>query len=700
MLKINFHNIKNFIRKYLSYIIIFAYATLIFLLMVKINVFRYNDFGQGKFDLGNMTQMAWYSLRGKFMYLTDYFGSNVPRWSMSHVDPILILFLPIFYFISHPLTLVFSQNLLVILGAFLIFEIAKLKTKNEIFSVFLALSYLSFPALGFVLSITGYHGVTPAIFFFLFFVYYYEKFLSEQRQFRIKDYLILIVLMIITMMGKEQISLYFLMFGIYISFTSKFKKFGYGVSLFGLVWFLICFMVIIPHYASYRIDSFEKFVGEMGINKDEVPNVYSANYFLARYSEFGESYTEIAKNMLLNPLRVASIFVTGDKLDNMYYTFGPLGYLNFLHPLIMLVAMPDLFINYATSQGGVGTAEIYNHRISMIIPVLFISISYGVGFLQKFLSNFFYEKYLKRALIILGCILFINNIYFSLYVGEKNPLFAWFTESLVKRVFAKSDLKIIKNEAKVGDIVAISPYIENDRGCVRRIINLIPPLVSVSGPDYMGSHLAQRETYAIFPAGKLTSDYLIVDIFSKKLLNILGLSWSLNRGFMEDVFKSKNYDLVFSCSNLMVFKKNDNSLVDNEKLHLAPVQKLLTYNSKFDFEIYKEVFLVDSKFNSSGTIGEYFNITNVYQRKDSSGIADYNLFTTLIHKNTGDMYQFVNYPTVVFKTIDEFEKDKFYEEQMRFKIPEYLDKGKYLIYVGLDNRVKTKSIYLGEIDLN
>jgi hypothetical protein len=459
-------------------------------------------------------------------------------------------------------------------------------------------------------------------------------------------------------------------------------------------------MVIIPHYASYRIDSFEKFVTEMGINKNEVPNVYSANYFLARYSEFGESYLEIAKNMVLNPLRVASIFVTGEKLDNMYYTFGPLGYLNFLHPLIMLVAIPDLFINYATSQGGVGTAEIYNHRISMIIPVLFISIAYGIGFLQKFLSKFFYEKYIKIAVILIGFFLFINNIYFSVYVGEKNPLFAWFSESLTKKVFAKSDVKAVKSSVKVGDLVTISPYIENDRACVRRIINQIPPLVSVSGPDYMGSHLAQRETYAIFPAGKSTSDYLIVDIFSKKLLNILGLSWSLNRSFIEDVFKSKNYDLVYSCSNLMVFKKNSNSQEDSEKLHIAPVQKLLTYPSKFDFEIYKNVFLVDSKFKKTAQSGEYFDLTNVYLRKDSTGIADYNLFTTLINKDSGEMYQFVNYPTVVFKTLDEFEKDRYYEESLKFKIPEYLEKGKYSVYVGLDNRIKTRSVYLGDLEIN
>ncbi len=81
MFNTTLQKIINFIRNYFFYLVILGYSILIFSLMVKINFFRYDDFGQGKFDLGNMTQMAWYSLRGKFMYLTDYFGSNVPEFS-------------------------------------------------------------------------------------------------------------------------------------------------------------------------------------------------------------------------------------------------------------------------------------------------------------------------------------------------------------------------------------------------------------------------------------------------------------------------------------------------------------------------------------------------------------------------------------------------------------------------------------------
>ena len=215
----------------------------------------------------------------------------------------------------------------------------------------------------------------------------------------------------------------------------------------------------------------------------------------------------------------------------------------------------------------------------------------------------------------------------------------------------------------------------------------------------MGSHLAQRETYAIFPAGKSTSDYLIVDIFSKTLLTILGLSYSLNRDFIEDVFKSKNYNLTYSCSNLMVFKKSSQNIVDNEKLHLLPIQMFNTYSEKFNFEIFQNVKIVDFEFDKEVKLGEFLKAKNVYQRQDSGDLSEYKVFTTLVNRDSGDMYQFVNPPSTIFKTLDEFKKGKYYEEQLELRIPEYLERGKYMLFVGLDNRIKTRSVYLGDVEI-
>jgi uncharacterized membrane protein len=418
MIKNLFLKINSYLPKNKYMFILVLYMLIVFGSMVKINFFRYENFDMGKFDLGNMTQMSWYTLRGQLMYLTDYFGSNVPRWSMSHVDPILVVFIPLFFIFPHPLTLVFAQNLLIILASLFIYKISELKTKNKLFSLFISLAYLTYPALGFLLSWTGYHGVSPAIFFFLWFFYLVFKYEDEKRLLGVVDYLKLFLLLIVTLSGKEQISLYFVLLGIYIVIKTAYKKFGIFVSVFSLVWFLTCFFVIIPNYAHYRIESFEKFTSELGLSKEEIPNVYSSNYFLARYSEFGTSYSEIIKNMALNPVKTASVFLSGDKIDNLYLTFGPLMYLSLLSPLILFIAFPDLLINYSTSQGGIGTSEIYNHRISMIIPVLFLSVIFGVSFLIRFLNHYFDKKYSNYVASILGVLIFANCFYFSNNVSE------------------------------------------------------------------------------------------------------------------------------------------------------------------------------------------------------------------------------------------------------------------------------------------
>jgi len=694
--------IKNLIKKILSdkYILILTiYSLVVLASMVKINFFRYENFDMGKFDLGNMTQMSWYSLKGKFMYLTDYFGSNVPRWSMSHVDPILAIFIPVFFLIPHPLTLVFAQNILIILGAFFIYKISLIKTKSKPFSLFLSLSYLTYPAIGFLISWTGYHGVSPAIFFFLWFVYLIVKYNEEQKVLTFFDYFKLSLLLIITLSGKEQISLYFVVLGMFILLTTSYKKFGIGVSIFSFVWFALCFFVIIPNNAHYRIESFERFSSELGISREEIPNLYSSNYFLARYSDFGNSYSEIIKNMVLNPVKTAAVFLSGDKIDNLMLTFGPLAYLPFLSPLFLLVSFPDFLINYSTTQGGIGTSEIYNHRISMIIPVLFISIVFGISFLRKFLTYYLKTKNIEIFSTLLGLFIFINCFYFSYYVGEKNPIFSWIISAVEKRVFAKTDTSVLKKNMKVGDVVRVDPLENNDRECVRRILDRIPPKVSVSGPDFMGSHLAQRETYAIFPAGKNTSDYLIVDIFSQKLLKILELDVQLNRDFVQDTLKNKDYDLEFICANLLVFKKHDGEKEVTNSSDLMPFQIYKNYQERHNYTIFNDLTLVDFKIESDMKINSESRVSYVFTKKGNKSLSGFVSFTTLVHKETGNIFQFANYPSFAYSSINSWEEGKYYSEEITFVIPSYLEKGKYHMFVGVDNKINSRSVYLGEVNL-
>jgi uncharacterized membrane protein len=700
------YKLKDILFTNYPYVILLIYGLVIFGSMIKINIFRYENFDMGKFDLGNMTQMAWYTLRGKLMYLTDYFGSNVPRWSMSHVDPILLLFVPLFYLIPHPLTLVFAQNFLIIFASFFIYKISLIKTKSTNFSLFLSLGYLSYPALGFLLAWTGYHGVTPAIFFFLWFFYLLTKYQEENRTLKLKEYFYLTILAFITMTGKEQIALYFIMVGIYLFLATTYKKYAVFLTIFSIVWFVFVFFIVIPHYSSYRVASFERFTELTGISKEDVPNIYNENYFLSRYSEFGNSYQEIIITMFLNPVKTASIFVSGDKIDNLNLTFGPLIYLPFLSPLILVISFPDFLINYSTTQGGIGTSEIYNHRISMIIPVLFLAVIYGLSYFHYFLSLFknksnkIYSYLLKYYFTFFGVVLFSTCLYFSLYVGQKNPILSWIFESFQKRinVFAKSDESLIGKTFQVGEILRFSPLEKNDRECIRRIISEIPPKVSVSGPDFMGSHLAQRETYSIFPAGKSSSDYLIVDIFSQKLLRILELDLDLNRNFIAEVLNNKNYDLQFSCSNLMVFKKVSDDKVIDPTIEL-PFQEYRSYDTKFSFPIHSGLILADVDYSKDLKLGEKSKLRYVFTKDGSRNLSGFVLYTSLINKENGEIFQFANYPSYSFSNLDSWESGRFYEEIIEFYVPPYLESGYYYLFVGMDNQINTRNLYLGEVSI-
>ena len=257
---------RNFVRSHFHILMLFGVSILVLLVNLRINFFRYNNFDFGKFDLGNMTQMLWNTMNGRILWLTDYFGTNLPRWAMSHVDPILLLFVPIFAIFQSPMTLVVSQLILVIVSAFIVYKLAELELKSRTAALFLGLSFLFYPAIGFLTAWTGFHGVTAVIPFFLGAFYVYEK-MYKEGEFTKKGLIVFWTLLILTSLGKEQLPLYVAIYGIYIWLLRQNFKLGISMFLFGMVWFIINFFVIIPSFAHYRIEGYQKFADNLEIGR-------------------------------------------------------------------------------------------------------------------------------------------------------------------------------------------------------------------------------------------------------------------------------------------------------------------------------------------------------------------------------------------------------------------------------------------------
>lgn len=685
----------KFFRKYFFIATLLGFSAIFIIVNIRVNVFRYNNFDFGKFDLGNMTQMVWNVLHGNGLVLTDYFGTNLPRWAMSHVDPILYIFVPIFGLIQHPLTLVFSQIILIVSSAFILFALAKYKLKSDLAGLLVGLSFLLYPAIGFLTAWTGFHGVSVVLPFFLGAFYLFER--NYEAGFSKKQLILFWVLVVLTMMGKEQLSAYIALFGLFIVlFRKTQKKLGYHLIIAGTVWLVAAMFIIIPHYSPYRVDGYTSFAKQIGLDGDETRDVSLPNYFLARYDELGDSYGEIVVSSIINPNQSIEIFFGGDKMDNLRQTFEPLGYLPLLFLPILLIAFPDFFANYMTTAGGIGTAEIYNHRISMIIPVLFIATIYAIDYMSWYLEPYVHRLRLNRHRLVLILCFFLLFMNVKTTFSYENPVYLWLTQAIAKRIpvlAANETDDVDYNALQVGDVVRLSELEEKDRQCALKVVEMIPDEASVSGPDYLGAHLAMRETYAIFPALYRDADYVIVDVFAQKILRILDVDVNLVRDVVADVIKDPNYKLEAACGNLFVFKK----IGPHDKTQLLPLQNRYEYEAIMSHEIFKSLHVVDFEMPEIATRNENFEIKIVYQKLDNDSLDDYVLFMTFVNEETGEIYQVANIPSFSIIQPREWIKNQYYVEINEQSLPNYLEPSNYKVFVGIGNKVRTRSLYLGDI---
>ena len=690
--------IIHFIKRNIHLLVLFFWFSVALFINIHVNIFKYRDFDFGKFDLGNMTQMVWNTLHGRILYLTDYFGANVPRWSMSHVDPILLLFVPIFALVQHPLTLVISQVILVLSSCFIIYKLALLEIKFKTASLFVALSFLFYPAVGYLTAQTGFHGVTAVIPFFLAAFYLFEKMFKETT-FTKKNLLLFWIFLILTMSGKEELPLYVFIFAAFIFVFRRTKdtvKLAVSMTVVSFVWFALAFFVIIPANSHYRVESYQKFAKSLGIEGSTTTDVQNENYFLSRYEGFGSSYTDVLLGIIENPDKAVRVFFGGDKLENFNRTFLPVLYMPFFYPQLLIISFPDFLINYLTTEGGIGTAEIENHRISMIIPVLYISTVYAISFLGSFLGKKS-AKFKRVVLIGVSFGLLASSIITTFTFN--NPVYLWLNQSLNKRfsiipVFAKFDTGSAKVEnLQIGTVHRIG-YLDNkDIECANRVVQMIPKDASVSGPDYLGAHLSMRETYAIFPARYLDADYVIVDVFSRKLFTILNIDTGAVKDVVEELLKSKDYELLTGCGNLFVFK----NVGEHEKSSLLPLQERFEYPERFRYEIYNSLFVVDYKLPAEVERGVPSKAQVVYRRSENKDLNDYILYMTYLNVKTGELYQAANLPSFSITEPEEWDTGVYFIEDIDIAMPKYMQAGTYRVFVGMSNRIKTRNLYLGDI---
>jgi uncharacterized membrane protein len=311
-----------------------------------LSALRHEAFVTGRFDLGNMVQAVWSTAHGHPLRMTDLHGDQISRLA-AHVDPILVLFAPLWWIWPSPHMLLVAQSVIVALGAIPVFLLARKHLASQHAALGFALAYLLYPATGW-LALNEFHPVALATPLLLFAFW----FLDEERL------LPFALFAFAAATCKEEIALVVAGFGIWYAVTRGRWLAGAAIAIAGGAWAAFAIAVVIPHY-----------------------NAGAESDFYGRYSEVGGSAGGILKTALTHPLRIAEAALSARDLHYLLDLVAPLAALCLLAPLVLVAALPELAINLLSATKP--QTSIYFHYTAGLIPVLVIGAIFGAKRLSR-----------------------------------------------------------------------------------------------------------------------------------------------------------------------------------------------------------------------------------------------------------------------------------------------------------------------------
>src|SRR6266851_1386813 len=308
-------------------------------------ILRYETFKAGAFDLGNMDQVLWNTIHGRFFQFTnqaiDWYGP--PTRLAIHFEPIILQLYLLYVFHADPRILLVFQTLALGLGALPVFLLTRRYIPEwPIFAALMATAYLLSPAL-LGLNIFDFHPVslaTPLLLYAILALTY-------------KHYVWFLIACVLACMCKEDIPLAVALLGILLIWKYKLPRLGTALIIGGLLWSFLAFKFIIPHF---------------------YPGVQANNYWY-RYEALGSSPGAAIANLVIHPWLLFSTFFT---IDRFYYLVGlvrSVGFLPLLAPEWLLPALPSLAVNLLSTDPLLYSG-VYHYNAA-IIPFVMLSAIHG-----------------------------------------------------------------------------------------------------------------------------------------------------------------------------------------------------------------------------------------------------------------------------------------------------------------------------------
>ena len=189
-------------------------------------VARHEAWWTARFDLGNMIQAIWNTGHGDFLLATNQAGDQVSRLA-SHVDPLLVVFVPLQWITTSPVPILIAQAVIVAAGALPAFWLARLWLGDERLAVAGAAMYLLYVPLQWAV-LTDLHAVTLAAPIIMYAIWAAET----------RHNWVLGVMVGLALLSKEQVGLSIALLGLWMVIRHRRRIAGAIVAAVALTWHL------------------------------------------------------------------------------------------------------------------------------------------------------------------------------------------------------------------------------------------------------------------------------------------------------------------------------------------------------------------------------------------------------------------------------------------------------------------------------
>jgi uncharacterized membrane protein len=438
-------------------------------------------------DLGIYDQAIWSLVHGSLFHQTicnivsdtNCFSLNgISRFAI-HFEPILFPISLLYLVIPGPKTLLVLQTLVVAIGAFPAFWLARLRLRNELAAVGIALLYLLYPALQQAENF-DFHAVTMTASLLLFTLY----FMYTRRT------VWLFVFAILSMACKEEIPLVIAVIGLWSMIFQQRWRTGLALVTLSIAW--LGLVLLVYHLASPT----------------------GSPLLSSRYGDLGSGPVQILATVVKHPISlIRNHLLEPAHKHYVLVLLAPAGYLPLLAPWVLIMAFPSIAINLLSSSPNQYSGNF--HYSAEIVPVLIFStieaivlVVWLAGWYTKTLREQQGASQSKREQVTAQSTMPL--------IQSASPFWRWMqlVSSSLLVIFA---LFMVLRENIPYGLLPYSryyswPYVTTHEKLASHFEAMIPPTASVSAQTTLVPHVSERKSIYLFPYGDTTADYIFLDV--------------------------------------------------------------------------------------------------------------------------------------------------------------------------------------------